>query len=216
MFNETLLLDPLVLVMDFIQKRETDMAKYEIMLVVSGSLDEKAASKVATEVTTSIKDCKAKVTEYGSKQLAYKIKNDLTGYYFQYNFECESPAAINEVRRLCNINKSILRSLIINLEKDYGYRASVNPKKVERNKKTAEIHAQKKAEIEKMKAARDAERMMGRPELESGEAKQEVKKPTRAKKETSEVADEAKPKKATTAKKPSTTKKTTSKKSSAE
>ncbi len=183
------------------------MAKYEIMLVVSGSIDEKAAAKVAGEVTTSIKDCKAKVTEYGSKQLAYKIKNDTTGYYFQYNFDCTSPAAIAEVRRLCNINKNVLRSLIINLEKDYGYRASVNPKKVERNKKTAEIHAQKKAEIEKMKAARDAERA-GKAPVEAEVEAKPAAKTTRAKKETSVETS-------TETKKPAA-KKTTTKKADSE
>ena len=132
------------------------MANYEIMLVVSGSIDEKAAKKVADEISSSIKECKPKLHEYGSKQLAYKIKKDTTGYYFQYNFECESPTMINEFRRLSSINKQVLRTLIINLEKDYGYRASVNPKKIQRNKKRAEIHAQIKAEIEKARAEKQS------------------------------------------------------------
>lgn len=178
------------------------MAKYEIMLVVSGSIEEKEASKIAAEVTGSIKEFKPNVTEYGSKQLAYKIKNDNTGYYFQYNFECESPAAINEVRRLCNINKNILRSLIINLEKDYGYRASVNPKKVERNKKTAEIHAQKKAEIEKLKAQKEAERVAKTQGDEVTSDAPQAKKPAAKKVASPETKETTKPaaKKTTTKK----------------
>ncbi|MGL4947946.1 MAG: 30S ribosomal protein S6 [Mycoplasma sp.] len=132
------------------------MAKYEILLIVSGTLDEAKATEVANEVSNPIAECKPEIVKYGAKQLAYKIKNDNTGYYFQYNFECESPAAINEYRRLCLINKNVLRHLIINLEKDYAYKASVNAKKIEANKKTAEINAKRKAEFEKMKAQRDA------------------------------------------------------------
>ncbi|MGL4950346.1 MAG: 30S ribosomal protein S6 [Mycoplasma sp.] len=132
------------------------MAKYEILLVVSGSLEENKANDIANEVSATIAVNKPEIVKYGTKQLAYKIKNDNTGYYFQYNFESESPAEINEFRRLCLINKNILRHLIINLEKDYAYKASVNPKKIEANKKTAEINAKRKAEFEKMKAQRDA------------------------------------------------------------
>ncbi|MGL4951830.1 MAG: 30S ribosomal protein S6 [Mycoplasma sp.] len=132
------------------------MAKYEILLIVSGSLEETRANEIANEMSAPISACKPEVVKYGTKELAYKIKNDKTGYYFQYNFECESPASINEFRRICLINKNVLRHLIINLEKDYAYKASVNPKKIETNKKTAEINAKRKAEFEKMKAQRDA------------------------------------------------------------
>lgn len=182
------------------------MANYEIMLVVSGSLDEKEAKKVANEVATPIKDCKPKIHEYGSKQLAYKIKKDLTGYYFQYNFECESPANINEFRRLSTINKSVLRTLIINLEKDYGYKATINPKKIERNKKTAEIHAKIKAEIEKAKAAREAERVSNGEETS---IETSTKKTKSTKKESTSDTKELKSEKV---EKKTSTKRTTSKK----
>jgi small subunit ribosomal protein S6 len=50
-----------------------------------------------------------------------------------YNFESEVPANIAEFRRLALINKNVLRHLIINLEKDYGYRAINNSKKVKKS-----------------------------------------------------------------------------------
>lgn len=134
------------------------MAKYEIMLIVSGTLDEAQAKSVADDVAKPISDCKPQIEAYGLQELAYKIKNQSSAYRFQYNFDCESPAHILEFRRLCTINKNIIRSLIINLEKDYGYRASVNPKKVAANKKTGEINAQRKAELEKMRLDREATR----------------------------------------------------------
>lgn len=131
------------------------MAKYEIMLVVSGSLEEAVAKSTADEIAQSISDCQPKVEPYGAKPLAYKIKNDMVGYYFQYNFDCESPAKINEFRRLCLINKNVIRHLIINLEKDYNYRATLNPKKVESNKKTIDINSKRKAEMEKARQYRE-------------------------------------------------------------
>lgn len=133
------------------------MAKYEIMLIVSGSLEEKAADKVADEILSSLKKTKVETTKYGNKKLAYVIKKDTHGFYYQYNFETDEVPLINEFRRLCLINKNVLRHLIINLEKDYGYRASNNPKKVEAAKKRAEITAERKAQYEKAKEARLAE-----------------------------------------------------------
>lgn len=132
------------------------MAKYEIMLIVSGSLEQSKATEIANDISNSIKDCKPVIDAYGSKQLAYKIKNDTNGYFFQYNFECESPAQINEFRRLCLINKNVLRHLIINLEKDYAYKASTNAKKIANTKKSIEINEKRRAEIEKARINRAA------------------------------------------------------------
>ncbi len=130
------------------------MAKYEIMLIVSGSLEEKAADKVADEILSSLKKTKVETTKYGNKQLAYVIKKDTHGYYYQYNFETDEVPLINEFRRLCLINKNVLRHLIINCEKDYGYRASINEKKVKAAENQAKIYQEKKAQFEKAREAR--------------------------------------------------------------
>ncbi len=163
------------------------MANYEIMIIVSGNLDEKAAKSTANEIAASIKETKPSVEEYGVKKLAYKIKNDTHGYYFQYNFETEKPALINEFRRLCSINKNILRHMIINLNKDYGYRALVNEKKIKQNQIRAEIYAKRKSDYEKMKNSREAEfanKKEIKPESKIIEEKsKDVKKESVAKKE---------------------------------
>jgi small subunit ribosomal protein S6 len=62
--------------------------------------------------------------------MAYKIKKETNAYYYIFNFETENTEILHEFRRLANINDKVLRSLIINIEKAYGYNASVNPKKV--------------------------------------------------------------------------------------
>ncbi|MDE6082423.1 MAG: hypothetical protein K2F52_00925, partial [Malacoplasma sp.] len=57
------------------------------------------------------------------------------------------------------LKKEILRHLIINLEKDYGYKAKTNPKKIIRSQFRAErykrIKEQTLAEQEKIKKERD-------------------------------------------------------------
>lgn len=133
------------------------MAKYEIMLIVSGSLEEKQAAQVAGDILKTLKDVKIETTTYGNKKLAYIINKETHGHYFQYNFETDSVPFINEYRRLCLLNKSVLRHLIINLEKDYGYKALNNTKKVNTAAKTAKIYTDKKAAYEKYKEAKMAE-----------------------------------------------------------
>jgi small subunit ribosomal protein S6 len=97
------------------------MAKYEIMLVVDGTLDVTSAKSSIKELTDLIdKSQDYKETNLGLKTLAYKINKLDKGHYFLYNFESEVPATIAEFRRLALINKNVLRHLIINQEKDYG------------------------------------------------------------------------------------------------
>lgn len=134
------------------------MAKYEIMLVVAGSLNEDEAKKVSNELLKTLGSTKIKTVEYGSKQLAYQIKKNTHGYYFQYNFETDEVPLVNEFRRLTLLNKNVLRHMIINLEKDYGYKAISNPKKVQKSEKKSEIYKVRKAEQDKIREARIAER----------------------------------------------------------
>ncbi|MDR1850964.1 MAG: 30S ribosomal protein S6 [Mycoplasmataceae bacterium] len=111
------------------------MAKYEIDLLVKGSLTEAAAESSIKEIVGLINKQKDfNEDKWGNKLLAYKIRKETNAYYFIYTFDCEEPAILVEFRRLCNINDNILRSLIINLEKCYGYKASINPNKVAKAK----------------------------------------------------------------------------------
>lgn len=132
------------------------MAKYEIMLVVSGNLDQEQANKVANELKATLKDTKVTENNYeGLQTLAYEINKIKYAYRYVYNFETTDVSTINEFRRLATINKNVLRHLIINLEKDYGYKATVNPKKIARNTKKAEVYIKHKEE----RARREEERL---------------------------------------------------------
>jgi small subunit ribosomal protein S6 len=62
--------------------------------------------------------------------MAYRIKKETNAYYYIFTFESDKTENIEEFRRLANINDKVLRCLIINITKSYGYNASVNPKKI--------------------------------------------------------------------------------------
>lgn len=139
------------------------MAKYEIMLVVRGDIEQEAANKVANELKATLKT-EVKENNYeGVQTLAYEINKIKTAYRYVYNFETNDVSAINEFRRLAVINKNVLRHIIINLEKDYGYKATVNPKKIERNNKKAEVFEKHEAE----RLRREEERRALRAEREA-------------------------------------------------
>jgi len=126
------------------------MAKYEIDLLIKGSLGEDEAKNVANSLIEPFKKEKDfKVQELGVKPLAYKIKGETTAYYFIYTFEHENSGIIATFLSLSDINTNVLRRLVVNIEKSYGYRSTVNKKKIAHSKKTNEIYLKRKAEWEK-------------------------------------------------------------------
>lgn len=136
------------------------MAKYEIMLILNGSLKEVEATTTVNELKDLLKSSKdLKIENLGLKDLCYTIKKSNHGFYFVLNFDCNDPSEIKEFRRVASLQKNVLRQLIINLEKDYGYKATVNPKKIAKSAYRLNNYKTKKeayiAEQEKIKRERD-------------------------------------------------------------
>ena len=95
------------------------MTKYEIMFIVSATLEEKAIKDLAKDFEKTLKDNGAKVanvTDWGVRELAYEIKKQKTGHYFIYNIEANDSKAIDEFERLALINEGMLRHMIIKEE----------------------------------------------------------------------------------------------------
>lgn len=132
------------------------MAKYEIMLVVRGDIEEAAANTVSDELISILKSTSPEVKKLGLKELAYEIKKVKRGYYYQINFNNNDADIIREFDRVARIKKEVLRHLVINLEKDYGYKAVNNAKKIARNEKRASIHVKIQEEIKRRAEERQA------------------------------------------------------------
>lgn len=136
------------------------MSKYEIMVIIDGTLKETEATSIMTELKNLLKKAKdLEVTNMGLKDLAYPIKKVNRGYYYVLNFSNDEANEIKEFRRVASLKKEILRQLIINLEKDYGYKATINPKKVAKSQFRYEKYKKAKeeflAEQEKIKKEKD-------------------------------------------------------------
>ncbi len=135
------------------------MAKYETMVVIDGTLKDADIKKTITDLKAIIKDAKnIKVDEMGIRELAYEINKKRSGFYVVFNFETTDTKLVSEFRRLIFLNKNVLRHLIINIEKEYGYKATVNEKKVAKSNYRAETYKKVKEKIEKNKEEQLKER----------------------------------------------------------
>lgn len=136
------------------------MSKYEIMVIVNGTIKESDSLSVVNELKSILKSAKdLNIDKMGLRDLSYPIKKVNRGYYYVLTFSNSNADEIKEFRRVASIKKEVLRQLIINLEKNYGYKATVNPKKVAKSNFRAEKYRKAKeaflAEQEKIKKEKD-------------------------------------------------------------
>lgn len=88
------------------------MRSYELILVTKTSLTETLRKKLIAGVKTLLKDLKiVKENEVGQKALAYKIKRETNGFYFDFALEGENVPENFEKKLLENDN--ILRHLVL-------------------------------------------------------------------------------------------------------
>jgi small subunit ribosomal protein S6 len=95
------------------------MKKYETMFVLDANLDE--ATRVETvellKTTLTNNGCNIlDVNEWGNRELAYEINKQRRGYYVVCTYETENPLANAEFDRICGINSSVIRHIVIKLD----------------------------------------------------------------------------------------------------
>ncbi|OGH25044.1 MAG: 30S ribosomal protein S6 [Candidatus Levybacteria bacterium RIFCSPLOWO2_01_FULL_39_24] len=91
------------------------MRLYELILIVNASLTEPLRKKIITSIKALLKDLKfVKENEMGQKTLAYKIKREANGFYFDFTLEGENIPANFEKKLLENDN--ILRHLLLRVK----------------------------------------------------------------------------------------------------
>ena len=96
------------------------MRKYEIMFIVKPDLEEKAVKDTVKKLEKTLTDNKATITlskELGQKEFAYEIKGFKSGFYFLYNIDSNTDAAVKEFSRIASIEENIIRHLVLNVEK---------------------------------------------------------------------------------------------------
>ncbi len=96
------------------------MRKYEIMFIVKPDLEEKVVKDTVKKLEKTLTDNKAVITlskELGQKEFAYEIKGFKSGFYYLYNIDSNTDAAVKEFDRIASIDENIVRHLVLNIEK---------------------------------------------------------------------------------------------------
>jgi len=90
------------------------MNKYEIMYILTATLDDAARKKEIEKLHDILTKNGAKITkvdEWGVKDFAYEIKDQKKGYYVVLKVTSDA-SALNEFSRLVRIDESVIRHLI--------------------------------------------------------------------------------------------------------
>lgn len=96
------------------------MRKYEIMFIVKPDLEEKTVKDTVKKLEKALTDNKAVITlskELGQKEFAYEIKGFKSGFYYLYNIDSNTDAAVKEFDRIASIDENVVRHLVLNIEK---------------------------------------------------------------------------------------------------
>ncbi len=89
------------------------MKKYELLLVLPGTLDEKEAGKLVEEIKESVgaNSADLELNNLGKVRLSYPIKQIRYGYYYTLVFNAE-PEAVKIISEKLRLRADVLRTMI--------------------------------------------------------------------------------------------------------
>lgn len=89
------------------------MTKYELLLVLPGTLDEKEAENRSNEILSVVKEygSEAEIASIGKMRLAYPIKQIRYGYFYTIIFSVESKE-LKAVQDKLGLMRDLLRAII--------------------------------------------------------------------------------------------------------
>ena len=105
------------------------MNKYELIYVIDTAMEETARNELIARFNGMIEENGGKVEkveEWGKRRLAYTVNYKNEGYYVLVNFTA-NPELPREIKRVMQINESILRYLTVKVEEK---RSNVKPRPV--------------------------------------------------------------------------------------
>jgi small subunit ribosomal protein S6 len=91
------------------------MNKYEIMYILKANLDEEARKNTIAKLHGILTDHGAEVTkveEWGLRDFAYPVKDEVKGYYVVIKVSA-NPDAKAEFERLAKLDNNVLRHIVV-------------------------------------------------------------------------------------------------------
>lgn len=152
--------------------------KYELMAILDPKLTEKQLEKTIAEVEALFKEHKFEQADkavWGKRDLAYKIKGHLTGYYIIWNVTGEGKNT-QGFKADIRIQNGVLRTLFISVPDDYVL--TDYPAELPQEDEDTEAKASERATelSKKVTAANTKKAKMEEKEEESEENKEKLEK----------------------------------------
>jgi small subunit ribosomal protein S6 len=94
---------------------ETALRKYEVMVILDPSLDERTVAPSLDTYLNVVRQDGGQVTNvdvWGKRRLAYEIQKNPDGIYAVIDLEAE-PATVKELDRQLTLNESVLRTKVM-------------------------------------------------------------------------------------------------------
>jgi small subunit ribosomal protein S6 len=94
---------------------ETALRKYEVMVILDPSLDERTVAPSLDTYLNVVRQDGGQVTNvdvWGKRRLAYEIAKNPEGIYAVIDLEAE-PATVKELDRQLTLNESVLRTKVM-------------------------------------------------------------------------------------------------------
>ena len=98
---------------------ENIMNYYEVLYILNPNFSKEQIAGVMSEVSDFIEKKKHGVVNHdfwGKKQLAYKVKKQKYGNFVLLNTEFEDANFVNEFKVFLNLNKEVMKYMIIKLD----------------------------------------------------------------------------------------------------
>ena len=106
------------------------MRPYELMVIVSGALDENTAHGWVNSITKSVASVGGSVHGtpdwWGRRRLAYPIKKQNDGYYAIFNLMAEG-GMLDEVERTLRLSDDVLRHKLLRLPEHEAQKRGMLP-----------------------------------------------------------------------------------------
>ena len=136
---------------------EKMMSSYEALFIVSVANGDEAAKTTVTKFVDMIAANGeiVETAEWGRRRLAYPIEDMNEGYYAIVTFKSAGEFP-NELRRIANIDETVIRSLVIRLEYDAAVRAAEKKAEAAARAAAAEAAAEAAAKAAAEAAAAEA------------------------------------------------------------
>ena len=137
---------------------EKMMSSYEALFIVSVANGDEAAKTTVTKFVDLIAANGeiVETAEWGRRRLAYPIQDMNEGYYVIVTFKSQGEFP-NELRRIANIDETVIRSLVLRLEYDAAVRAAEKKAEAAARAAAAEAAAKAAAEAAAVEAVETAE-----------------------------------------------------------